>query len=379
MFFGTKPILKCFYIILFLIVSACSTTAFENQHGEPAAFFKDKCDALSQWVEPLQWRYPDSNPGRWQENISRDRMKFLFTDPYFVPIFGSTVDSLTDRQMKSIHDTLQSTRRAKNPCRNKEYLMSIYPGIFIGRIFNPSISNTIFSKSFVDNHARLTRSVQQHKDRQPTKETIEIIQKRIAQLGFEVGLVDGVIGPKTSNAVSQYKKSKNMSPATGELTPALLARLDAYHIPEPRVVKSTSTPSVATKEIAKTEANSTQDNSQNKFDLRSLQKLTERLGGGEVIELSGPQKSYFAGMAGAVLEQCPSIGSFSERLQLASLVASVSLLDPIINIYSNDNFGQTMSHETRSAGLFNTGYVAGNRMGCGRLAGRMISALFRSM
>lgn len=368
-------------VILCVVMSACATTRFTAPDGGQAVFSQNKCTALSQWVEPMQWRYSESRLGGWREKPARDRMKFLFTDPYFVPVFGTTIDALTNSQVKAIHDSLYATQWAKNPCKNEKFLMSIHAGVWLARVFDPRFPNAIFSKSFVDAHAKVTRADHQLKGKKLDKATIQLVQKRISQAGFNTGSPDGVIGPATTDGVVRYKQSKNMRPASGDLSPALLARLDAYHIPKPKVTKPRPRPKLTT---APTQTNSYElalrrNRLIYEANPESLMQSMNKLHAGTPINLNGPQRPYFAGVAGALLKKCSSIGTYSERSKLTGLITSEVLFNPLMEIFSNDNLGQAMSRGTTSAGLLTTGQVVGNRLGCGRQAETIISTLSESL
>lgn len=56
--------------------------------------------------------------------------------------------------------------------------------------------------------------------------TIKHVQQRLAQLGYDPGLLDGVMGARTSEAIRQFEISQGMSP-TGTITPTLISILDS--------------------------------------------------------------------------------------------------------------------------------------------------------
>lgn len=364
-------------LVLTCIISACAAPNATTQTGSASAFSRDKCSALSQWVEPLKWRYPNSNPGGWLEPAARDRMKFLFTDSYFVPVFGSKVDELSDRQIKGIYDALQSTRRKS--CKSETYLLSIHPGIWLGRVFDPRFPNTVFSMSSVVAHAEATRG----KPNDPVSNaTVKLIQKRIAEQGFNVGAIDGEVGPATLEGIKEYKKSKNMRPTNGELSPALMARLDAYNIPaaKPKPVIRTSPPRPATSLSRNSPATTSRTQEVTRYvPQESLAVSLRKLTVGTPIVLTESNTSYFAGVAGTLLNDCPSVGTVSERTKLTSMVFSAQVSNPLLEFFSNDNLGQALTRGTGQAALFNTGFVAGRQVGCGRAAAQVLSALSQSL
>ena len=307
-------------------------------------------------------------------------MKFLFTDPYFIPVFGNSVDNLSDKQINTIYTTLSATQWAQNPCKGESFLMSIYPGTFLARVFDPRFENSVFSKSFVDAHAKASRAQSQNKET-PGKDTIKLIQKRIKQAGFNIRTADGVVGPSTINGIIEYKTARNMQPLNGELSPALLARLDAYHVPVPKITTTTRRQTPTTQRLPTTRPTikPRREALVDKSDPDSLKRSMNALIAGNSINLNGPQRSYFAGVAGIVLKNCPSIASYSDRSRLTGLITSVMFLDPITDMYTSDNFGRTMKRGASSAGLLNAGTIAGNRLGCGTQAEEVISALVDSL
>jgi hypothetical protein len=59
---------------------------------------------------------------------------------------------------------------------------------------------------------------------QLSRADIRRAQELLAQLGFDPGPVDGLIGPRTRTAVESFEQAKGL-PASGEVTPALIDRL----------------------------------------------------------------------------------------------------------------------------------------------------------
>ena len=59
---------------------------------------------------------------------------------------------------------------------------------------------------------------------QPSRADIRRAQELLAQLGFDPGPIDGLIGPRTRTAVESFEQAKDL-PASGEVTPALIDRL----------------------------------------------------------------------------------------------------------------------------------------------------------
>lgn len=65
---------------------------------------------------------------------------------------------------------------------------------------------------------------QSQRDIDPAK--VEIVQRRLTELGFYRGAMDGVVGSRLSDAIKAYQQSKGM-PATGWIFPDLVAELAA--------------------------------------------------------------------------------------------------------------------------------------------------------
>jgi hypothetical protein len=59
--------------------------------------------------------------------------------------------------------------------------------------------------------------------------TVEVIQERLAQLGYYKGPVDGVFGPTTRDAVANYQVANQLN-VTGSLSPDTMQSLG---VPEP--------------------------------------------------------------------------------------------------------------------------------------------------
>ena len=59
---------------------------------------------------------------------------------------------------------------------------------------------------------------------QPSRADIRRAQELLAQLGFNPGPIDGLIGPRTRTAVESFEQAKDLH-ASGEVTPALIDRL----------------------------------------------------------------------------------------------------------------------------------------------------------
>lgn len=53
---------------------------------------------------------------------------------------------------------------------------------------------------------------------------VRFVQMRLAQLGYDVGPIDGVMGQKTRDAIKKFEKTRKI-PVTGELSRALLGAL----------------------------------------------------------------------------------------------------------------------------------------------------------
>ncbi len=63
--------------------------------------------------------------------------------------------------------------------------------------------------------------------REPTarEEGVRTAQKRLAELGYNAGPADGVIGPKTHAGIADFQRDHNL-PVTGQLDKTTLAALD---------------------------------------------------------------------------------------------------------------------------------------------------------
>jgi hypothetical protein len=59
---------------------------------------------------------------------------------------------------------------------------------------------------------------------QLSRADIRRAQELLAQLGFDPGPIDGLLGPRTRTAVESFEQAKGL-PASGEVTPALIDRL----------------------------------------------------------------------------------------------------------------------------------------------------------
>ena len=59
---------------------------------------------------------------------------------------------------------------------------------------------------------------------QMSRDDVRRAQALLAELGFDPGPIDGLIGPRTRTAVQTFEQAKGL-PASGEVTPALIDRL----------------------------------------------------------------------------------------------------------------------------------------------------------
>ena len=66
------------------------------------------------------------------------------------------------------------------------------------------------------------------------RDTIARAQRTLAARGYEPGPADGIVGTRTRKAVYAFQRAQGL-PATGHLTPATIAALDA---PAPRPRRS---------------------------------------------------------------------------------------------------------------------------------------------
>src|SRR5918999_5270126 len=62
----------------------------------------------------------------------------------------------------------------------------------------------------------------------PDPSDTALVQSRLRALGYEVGPIDGVMGPKTRGAIRQFQRQVGM-PADGKLNRTLLARLEEVY------------------------------------------------------------------------------------------------------------------------------------------------------
>lgn len=53
-----------------------------------------------------------------------------------------------------------------------------------------------------------------------------LIEQALASLGYDVGLVDGLVTPETRSAIAAYEVRRGL-PVTGKITPPLIAALEA--------------------------------------------------------------------------------------------------------------------------------------------------------
>jgi peptidoglycan hydrolase-like protein with peptidoglycan-binding domain len=61
--------------------------------------------------------------------------------------------------------------------------------------------------------------------RQPAPRYVREAQRALRDLGYEPGPVDGVVGPKTKEALARYQRSEKIA-VTGRLDPETMVRLD---------------------------------------------------------------------------------------------------------------------------------------------------------
>ena len=57
----------------------------------------------------------------------------------------------------------------------------------------------------------------------------EKVQKALARLGYDPGTIDGVMGPKTTEAITEFEQATGMKPA-GLVNPRLLAVLGSQPV-----------------------------------------------------------------------------------------------------------------------------------------------------
>ena len=60
----------------------------------------------------------------------------------------------------------------------------------------------------------------------PTADLVRDAQSLLGQLGYDVGVPDGDMGPKTRNAVKAFEKANGL-PESGAVTGSLVDRLEA--------------------------------------------------------------------------------------------------------------------------------------------------------
>jgi len=61
------------------------------------------------------------------------------------------------------------------------------------------------------------------------KSVTESVQKALARLGYDPGSIDGVMGPKTTQAITEFERATGMTP-TGLINPRLLAVLGSQPV-----------------------------------------------------------------------------------------------------------------------------------------------------
>lgn len=71
------------------------------------------------------------------------------------------------------------------------------------------------------------------------KEVVRQVQEQLKSSGYDVGQVDGIYGPQTRQALTQYQKDKGLT-ASGEIDQQLLAGMD---IDAPQVARTPDEPS----------------------------------------------------------------------------------------------------------------------------------------
>ena len=208
------------------LVSSCSTVT-KASDGKNSVFSSlGACGALAQWIEPVKSRYGTS-PRSWDETTTREKYKFLFTDAHFEPIFGTKVDDLNRRQIAKIYKSLKS---ARSGCKGQPYLQSIYPDIFLSRVFHAGLPNTAFSYSFVSRYAAEQREITARGNLTPDKSIsrnkIRHVQQKLHELGLKPGPQDGALGPSTENAIIAFKESEGINPTDSRITSILIDQLD---------------------------------------------------------------------------------------------------------------------------------------------------------
>ena len=67
----------------------------------------------------------------------------------------------------------------------------------------------------------------ENRSKNPESRFVRDAQRALKDLGYDVGPVDGSIGPKTRSALLRFQRSRGL-PMTGELDAESMARLDIY-------------------------------------------------------------------------------------------------------------------------------------------------------
>jgi peptidoglycan hydrolase-like protein with peptidoglycan-binding domain len=67
----------------------------------------------------------------------------------------------------------------------------------------------------------------ENRSKSPASRFVRDAQRALRDLGYDVGPVDGSIGPKTRSALLRFQQSRGL-PMTGELDAESMARLDIY-------------------------------------------------------------------------------------------------------------------------------------------------------
>ncbi|MCY6381518.1 peptidoglycan-binding domain-containing protein [Hoeflea prorocentri] len=124
----------------------------------------------------------------------------------------------------------------------------------VGEVPVPSSRVTTFKIEHKDPQS--TASIPR-RNAQPANPTVESLQQAMRSGGIYEGIVDGVLGPKTENAIRAYQEKAGLEP-TGSATDTLLvhmliSELDTVAVPKPKPARDTSVTQLIADDAVKAE------------------------------------------------------------------------------------------------------------------------------